>query len=89
MADWHLITGLLHFDVLETDEFGRADVHHKLTLDLVLNTLLRRALNKWIELFLSDNLIDFKSTHVANVDCYFHLGFYVTCSHDDAFNCDK
>jgi hypothetical protein len=77
MADWHLITWLLELDILETHKFRGASRHDKLAFDTVDLAFISRTLKQWVELSLTDDLVDFKATDITHVNSDLHLGLHV------------
>jgi len=85
MTDWNLITRLLDFDVLETHEFRRANLHRQLSLDLVVFAFAR-AFQQWHEDLLRNDLVYLKAAHIANIDSNLHLWLDIAGSHDNALD---
>lgn len=86
VTDGNLIRWLLHLDLLEADELALLYLEDEITLDHVLHTFLRGALDLWSELLSVDDLVDLESASIAGVDCHLHARLNVAASGDDTLD---
>ena len=89
MSYRYLIAWFLYFDILKAHKPRWSYRVNQLTFDSIRLAFITRTLNQWIVLSLTYNLIDFKTTNIANIHCNLHLGFDIACSNNYAFDCDE
>jgi hypothetical protein len=89
MTNWDLVRWLLDFNVLVTHKFTLLNLKDKISLNLILHTLLTWAFNLWGELLSVNALIDLKSTSITSVDCDLHARFDITAPGNNTFNRDE
>lgn len=89
MSNRDLIRRLLNFDILVANEFTCFYLKNKLTLNLIFNTFHTWALNKWSELFLMNDLINFKTTSIACIVSNLNAWFNITTSCYNTFYNNK
>jgi hypothetical protein len=89
VADWHLVAGLLNFDLLEWHETRWLDLNLQISLHVVLFAFVTWTLNDWIELFRDYNLVNFVAAQVAGRDRHLDARLYITSSSHNSANGHK
>jgi hypothetical protein len=86
MTNWYLIRWLLNFDILVTHKFTLLDLQNEISLNHILDTLLRWAFNLWSKLPSIDALIHFKSASITCIDSNLHARLDNTASSDNTLD---
>jgi len=89
VANGHLVTVLLHFDLLELDELGAARLQIKTTAGFVNTAIIGGAILHRYKRQRVDRLICFGATAIASVSGHHHHGLHLRATRHNTTYCDQ